>query len=96
MYFRMGNWIDVVFYYFHHTGHGTFDADASGNGTFADLAAASAADPANWALRHVTDEGCAPVCDGTGYCGTHGYDNTVDEMRAGELLFSLLSYGQLV
>jgi hypothetical protein len=82
--------------YFYHTGHGTFDADASGNGTFADLAAASAADPANWALRHVTDEGCAPVCDGTGYCGTHGYDNAANEMRAGELLFSLLSYGHLV
>jgi hypothetical protein len=47
-------------------------------------------------LRHVTDEGCAPVCDGTGYCGTHGYDNAANEMRAGELLFSLLSYGQLV
>jgi predicted AlkP superfamily pyrophosphatase or phosphodiesterase len=92
--FRMGNILVLTSCY--HTGHGTFDADASGNGTFADLAAASAADPANWALRHVTDEGCAPVCDGTGYCGTHGYDNTVDEMRAGELLFSLLSYGQLV
>ena len=72
-------------------GYASFDAEVRRKLNLdesVDLAAARASDPANWALAHVADAGCAPVCvtpsDGeTNDCGgAHGYDNVAPEMRA--------------
>lgn len=82
-------------------GYGSFDAKARRElhlDPGVDLAAARSLDPANWALAHVADAGCAPACvtgtNGVGqvsdthsmsdvHCGgAHGYDNASPEMRA--------------